>query len=112
MNAKKYIKKCPKCGTEIEPQRCASAGDNALGGVAAASAAAIGFALGGPVGGVIGAAVGFFGGRASVMGIENDHDENHLFRYVCPKCGCNWKEKIHTNDHPDDSSHILTGSPF
>ena len=55
---------------------------------------------------------GFFGGRASVMGIENDHDENHLFKYVCPKCGCNWKEKIHTNDHPDDPGNILTGSPF
>lgn len=112
MDTKKYIKKCPKCGTEIEPQRCASAGDNALGGVTAASAAAIGFVLGGPVGGVIGAAVGFFGGRASVMAIENDHDENHLFKYVCPKCGCNWKEKIHTNDHPDDPGKILTGTPF
>lgn len=36
MDTKKYIKKCPKCGTEIEPQRCASAGDNAVGGVTAA----------------------------------------------------------------------------
>ena len=89
MDTKKYIKKCPKCGIEIEPQRCALAENNTLGSFVAASAAAVGFALGDTVGGLIGAAVGFFGGRASVMAIENDHDEIHLFKYVCPKFGCN-----------------------
>ena len=110
MDTKKYKKKCPRCGTEIEPQRHATSGDNAIGGVTAVSGAAIGMALGGPVGAAIGGAIGFLGGRASMMAIENEHDENQWFKYNCPNCGCNWKEKIHTNDHPDDSSHILLGS--
>lgn len=42
MDTSKYIKKCPRCGTEIEPKRYATKGDKAFGGVTAVSGALIG----------------------------------------------------------------------
>ena len=108
MDTSKYIKKCPRCGTEIEPERYATKGDKALGGVTAVSGALIGATFGGPIGAGIGAIAGYFAGKATIMSIENDHDMNQWFKYKCSnsKCGCEWKEKIHTNDDPDDPSWI------
>ena len=37
MDTSKYIKTCPRCGTEIEPERYATKGDKAFGGVTAVS---------------------------------------------------------------------------
>lgn len=110
MDTSKYIKKCPRCGTEIEPKRHATAGVKAFGGLSAASGAIIGGAFFGPVGATIGGVIGYFSGKATVMSIENDHDMSQWFKYKCPKCGCEWKEKIHTNDDPDDS-RWLTNLP-
>lgn len=106
MDTSKYIKKCPRCGTDIEPDRYATTVDKIMGGVTGVSGAAIGFAVGGPIGAAVGAAVGYWGGKASMLSIEDDHDMTQWFKYKCPNCGCNWKEKIHTNDHPDDTSWI------
>lgn len=109
MDTSKYIKKCPRCGTEIEPDRYATTGDKAFGGMTAASGAAIGFTFGGPIGGAIGGVAGYFVGRETIMAIENDHDMDQWFKYKCPNpdCGCEWKEKIHTNDNPDDPSWMM-----
>lgn len=106
MDTSKYIKKCPRCGTEIDPERYATAGDKAFGGMTAVSGAFAGAAVGGLPGAVIGGVIGYVGGKETILSIEDDHDENQWFRYKCPKCGCNWKEKIHTNDDPDDPSWI------
>lgn len=106
MDTSKYIKKCPRCGTDIEPNRCATKGDKVVGGVTALSGATIGFAFGGPIGAAIGGTIGYFGGKAGMMSIEDDHDMQQWFKYKCPKCGTNWKEKIHTNDNPDDTRWI------
>lgn len=106
MDTSKYIKKCPRCGTEIEPERYATKGDKAFGGVTAVSGALIGATFGGPIGAGIGAIAGYCAGKTTIMSIENDHDMNQWFKYKCPRCGCNWKEKIHTNDDPDDPSWI------
>lgn len=104
MDTSKYKKNCPRCGTEIEPERYATKGDKAFGGVTAVSGALIGATFGGPIGAGIGAVAGYFVGKATIMSIENDHDMNQWFKFKCPKCGCTWKEKIHTNDNPDDPS--------
>jgi predicted RNA-binding Zn-ribbon protein involved in translation (DUF1610 family) len=106
MDTSKYIIKCPQCGAEIEPERCASTGDKVLGGVTGISGAAIGFGLGGPVGALIGAGIGYFAGKKTVMSIEDDHDTNHWFKYKCPNCSYERKEKIQSNDDPDDPSWI------
>lgn len=106
MNLSDYKKKCPRCGTEIEPDRCASTGTKVIAGIMGACGGLIGFGLGGPVGAAAGAAAGYYGGKKTVMSIEDDHDENQLFQNKCPHCGCNWNEKIHTNDHPDDPSWL------
>ena len=106
MDTSKYIKKCPRCGTEIEPDRYTTKGDKAFGGVTAASGALIGGACAGPPGAIIGGVVGYIAGKETIMSIEDDHDENHWFKYKCPNCGFEWKEKIHTNDDPDDPSWI------
>lgn len=103
MDTTKLIKKCPRCGTEIEPNRYATKGDKAIGGITALSGAAVGFAFGGPIGAAIGGTIGYFGGKAGMMSIEDDHDMQQWFKYKCPKCGINWKEKIHTNDNPEDT---------
>lgn len=107
MDTSKYKKKCPRCGAEIEPERYATKGNKAFGGVTAVSGALIGAAFGGPIGAGIGAIAGYFAGKATIMSIENDHDMNQWFKYKCPKCECNWKEKIHTNDDPDDPSWMM-----
>ena len=106
MDTSQYIKKCPRCGTEIEPERYATTGDKALSGVMAASGAAAGFAIGGPVGAIIGGVVGYFGGKKAIMSLEDDCQETQWFIYKCPNCGCEWKERIHTNDDPDDPSWL------
>ena len=104
MDTSNLKKKCPRCNTEIEPKRYATAGDEAFSGLCGAGGAAIGFTLGGPVGAVIGAAVCYFGNKKAVMSIKDHHDKSQWFKYKCPKCGCQWKEKIHTNDDPEDPS--------
>jgi len=106
MDTSKYIKECPRCHTEIEPTRHATAGDKAMGGITGAGGAAIGFAIGGPIGSAIGAVVGYYGGKRSMLSIEDDHDENQWFKFKCHHCGCEWKEKIHTNDNPEDSTWL------
>ena len=73
MDTSKYTKKCPRCGTEIEPERYATKGDKAFGGV---SGALIGATFGGPIGAGIGAIAGYFAGKTTIMSIENDHDMN------------------------------------
>lgn len=45
-----YIKKCPRCGTEIEPEQSATTGDNIYGGITGASGAVIGYSFDGSVG--------------------------------------------------------------
>ena len=50
MDTSKYIKKCPRCGTEIEPERSATTGDKIYGGITGASGTIIGFSFGGPIG--------------------------------------------------------------
>lgn len=107
MDTSKYIKKCPRCGTDIEPERYATTGDKVYGGITGASGAAIGLSFGGPIGAVIGAAAGYLIGKATIMSIENDHDMEQWFKFKCPKCGIEWKEKIHTNDDPDDPSWLM-----
>lgn len=107
MDKSKYKKKCPRCDTNIEPQRYATIGDKILGGVFGFCGAVVGLGLGGPWGAAAGAAAGYYGGKATVLSIENDHDQNQWFKYKCPKCGCEWKEKIHTNDDPDDPSWLM-----
>jgi len=111
MDTSKYIKKCPRCQTEIEPKRHATAGDKFIAGVMGLGGAIIGFTFGGPLGAAAGAAAAYQGGKASVMSIENDHDQSQWFKYKCPKCGIEWKEKIHTNDDPDDPSW-MTNAPY
>ena len=112
MDTSKYIKKCPRCGTEIEPERCATTGDKVVGGITGASGAAVGFAFGGPIGAGIGAIAGYFLGRSSDMSISDDYDENQWFQYKCDKCGCTWKEKIHTNDNPDDPTWLINNGSY
>lgn len=102
MDTTKYIKKCPRCGTDIEPKRCATLGDKLWGGVTSVCAGFIGLAFGGPWGGAAGAALGYKIGKHNMMTISDDYEHSQLFKYECPKCGTNWKEEIHTNDHPDD----------
>lgn len=79
MDTSKYIKKCPRCGTEIEPDRYATKGDKAFGGVTAVSGALIGATFGGPIGAGLGAVVGYLADKAAIMFIENDHDMNQWF---------------------------------
>lgn len=112
MDTSKYIKECPRCHTEIEPDRYATAGDKAIGGVSGLSGAAIGFGVGGPVGAVIGGVIGYFAGKSAVMSAEDSHDMNQWFKYKCPNCGCTWKEKIHTNDNPDDPSTLMNNGSY
>lgn len=106
VNTSKLIKKCPRCHTDIEPERYATTGDKVLAGFYGACAAVLGFSIGGPVGAVAGATAGYYGSMKTIMSIEDDHDKEQWFKYVCPKCGIEWKEEIHTNDHPDDPSWI------
>ena len=56
----KYIKKCLRCGMEIEPDRYATKGDKAFGGVTAVSGALIGAMFGGSFGVGIGAFANYF----------------------------------------------------
>ena len=109
MDTSKYIKKCPRCGTDIEPERCATLGDKIWGGVSAVSGAVIGLVCGGPVGGAIGAFTGYKLEKHTMMSCEDDYNEKQWFKYKCPNCGTNWKEKIHTNDNPDDISPLING---
>lgn len=105
------IKECPKCGTEVEPERYATTGDKILAGVIGVSGAAAGFAIAGPVGGAAGAAAGYHAGKKAVMKIKDDCDESQWFIYKCTNCGHEWKEFIHTNDDPDDPSWI-SNAPY
>ena len=79
-------------------KRCATKGDKAFGGMTVVSGALIGAICNFPIGAGIGAIAGYFAGKATIMSIENSHDLNQWFKYKCPnfKCGCEWKEKIHT----------------
>ena len=106
MDTSKYIIKCPQCGTEIEPKRCASTGTKVLAGVLGLCGGLVGFGLGGPVGAAAGAAAGYAGGKKTVMSIEDDHDSNLWLKYKCPNCGYERKEKKHANNNPDDPCWI------
>lgn len=106
MDTSKYIKKCPKCHADIEPVRHATGGDKAIGGITSLSGATIGFGFGGPIGAAIGAVIGYHLGKQAMLDIEDEHDQNQWFRYKCPNGCCEWKEKIHTNDHPDDPTWL------
>lgn len=109
MDTTKYIKKCPRCGADIEPKRYATLGDKIMGGIVGFCGAAIGATIGGPIGGAGGAVAGYELGKHSMMSISDDHSEEQWFKYECPnsQCGTNWKEKIHTNDHPDDITPLV-----
>ena len=106
MDTSKYKKKCPRCRTVIEPKRYATTGTKILAGFLGAGGAVLGFCFGGPVGAAAGGALGYYANKKAIMAVEDDCDQNQWFKFKCPKCGCNWKEKIHTNDHPDDNSWI------
>lgn len=106
MDTSKYIKKCPRCNTNIEPTRYATVGDKILAGIMGTCGAVVGLGLGGPWGAAAGAAAGYYGGKSTILSIKDDHDQNQWFKYKCPQCDIEWKEKIHTNDNPDDSSWL------
>ena len=111
MDTRKYKKRCSRCGTIVEPDRYATIIDKILGGIIGFCGCVIGFCIGGPIGAVILAVVGYFVGLMTIMSIENDHDMNQWFKFKCPNCGCEWKEKIHTNDDPDDPSW-MANAPY
>lgn len=111
MDTQKLIKQCPRCGTPIEPSRSATALDHGIGGVGAVSCGIIGLELGGPIGGIIGAAIGYAAGKSANMSNADIHNSKQWYKYKCPKCGTNWKEKIHTNDNPEPIDHPLNGIP-
>ena len=108
-NTKDYIKKCPRCGTDIEPKRFATKGDKALAGVMGVVGGIVGFAFGGPWGAAAGAVASYYANKAAILSIEDDHDENQWYKYSCPKCGTNWTEKLHTNDDPSAPSWLNSG---
>ena len=112
MDTSKYIKKCPRCGTEIEPKRHATWEVHALAGVAGICGGVIGLSFGGLLGGAGGAAATYAIAKNNIMSIEDDHDQNQWFKYKCPNCGHNWKEKIHTNDDPDDPSWLANSTGY
>lgn len=107
MDTTKLIKPCPRCGTDIEPDRHATLTDHLIGGITAFTGGAFGFFVAGPVGAAGGAVAGYEIGKHSMMSIEDEHDEEQWFKFKCPNCGCNWKEKIHTNDDPQDNSSLM-----
>ncbi len=106
MDTSKYIKECPRCHTDIEPSRYATGFDKAMAGTTGVGGAAIGLALFGPIGGIIGGILGYRGGKKAMLSIEDDHEEDQWFKYKCPHCGCEWKEEIHTNDNPQDTTWL------
>lgn len=112
MDTSKHIKPCPRCGEDIEPARCATLGDKIMGGFCAVGGALIGATFGGPLGGAGGAAAGYELGKHGMMSISDDYSEEQWFKYKCRKCGCNWKEKIHTNDHPDDIGPLVNSMGY
>lgn len=112
MDTSKYIKKCPRCNTDIVPKRCAGTSTKIYAGITGFCGGVIGFSLGGPVGAAAGAALGYYFNKKAAMAIDDDYNMEQLFRFKCPKCGCEWKEKIHTNDHPEDASIILNTRPI
>lgn len=101
-----YIKKCPKCGTEIEPVRSASTSTKVLAGLMSGGGVVIGATFGGPVGAVIGGVLGYVANKVTIMDIEDTHDHSQCYKYKCPNCGHSWKENIETNDNPEDPSWI------
>lgn len=111
IDTKKLTKNCPRCGTPIEPSRAARRFDYVVGGIGAASGGAVGLGLGGPIGAAIGAVLGYISGKNGSMSNADMYNQNQLFEFTCPKCGTNWKEKIHTNDNPEPIDHPLNGIP-
>lgn len=101
-----FIKKCPKCGTDVEPKRSASTSTKVLAGIMSGGGVVIGATFGGPVGAVIGGLVGYALNKVTIMDIEDTHDQSQCYKYKCPKCGHSWKENIHTNDNPEDPSWL------
>lgn len=106
VDTSQYIKKCPKCGADIEPERTASTSTKALAGVMGGAGALVGFGLGGPVGAVIGGVLGYVANKVTIMDIEDTHDHSQCYKYKCPNCGHSWKENFETNDNPEDPSWI------
>lgn len=57
----------------------------------------------------IGQVCSYRGKATTIISIENDHNMNQWYKYKCPKpkCGCEWKEKIHNNDGSDNLCWIV-----
>lgn len=106
MDTSKLIKPCPKCHTNIKPERVATTSTKILAGVTGGAGVAVGFGLGGPIGAAIGGILGYFVNKATIMSIQDSHNQSQWFKYKCPNCGKEWKASIHTNDHPDDISTL------
>ena len=106
VDTSKYIKKCSKCGTDIEPVHAAFTSTKVLAGVMGGAGALVGLGLGGPVGAVIGGVLGYVANKVTIMDIEDTHDHSQCYKYKCPNCGHSWKENIETNDNPEDPSWL------
>lgn len=103
MDTSIYIKKCPRCKTKIVPQRHVATGDNLLAGFMGLCGGIVGVGIGVPADAARETAIGYLGNKATIMSIENGYDKSQWVKYKCSICGCEWNEKIHTNDHLDDS---------
>ena len=75
MDTSKYIKKCPRCGEDIEPERCATLGDKIMGGICAVSVGIFGAAFGGPLGGAGGLVARYELGKHRMMSISDDYEK-------------------------------------
>ncbi|MBQ9679036.1 MAG: hypothetical protein IJV44_12970 [Prevotella sp.] len=76
--------------TEDRYMPCPSCGRRTKGNVAwgkhlapAAAGGAAGFAVGGPIGAIVGTAAGLW-----------VHGHTINYNFVCPNCGCKWKQKF------------------
>lgn len=107
MDTSKYIKKCPQCGTDIEPKRIATMSNKIFAGITGVCGGFIGFFLGGPAGAAAGATLGYCANKKVAMAMDDDYNTEQWFKFKCPKCGNEWKERIHTNDHPDDPTPLM-----
>lgn len=111
MDTSKLAKECPRCKTLIEPKRHATGVDHTIAAVCGAGGAMLGFSIGGPAGAAAGAAALYALGKKSMLDLSDRHAHSQWFKYKCPKCGCTWKERIHTNDDPEDPNWLSNIGP-